>query len=105
MTSAVSQARPGCSRHEASAATASTTGVNSTVGYVTVLAAARARPAAASSAARLRKPAVTAARTASQAARASRNSANASKVANAPRNWVPARVAKSPDASSAARRP
>ena len=61
-------------------------------------------PAATSRASRARRP-QSAARTPSHAARASKNRAIASYVANAPRNWVPARVANSPAASSAARCP
>ncbi len=97
-------AGPSRRRHPARATTASATGVNKTVAYFTASAAARTRPAVTRRAVRA-QPGKSEARTPSHTASASRNNAIASKVAKAPRNCVPARVANNPVASSAALRP
>ena len=104
VSSAASHAPPRCRRHTAKATTASTTGVNSAVAYFTASAAARMAPLLTSRAVR-RRNWQSADRIPSHAARASRNSAIASKVARAPRNCVPARVANNAAASTAARCP
>ena len=104
VSSAASHAPPRCCRHTAKATTASTTGVNRAVAYFTASAAARMTPAADQQSCP-RPDWQSADRTPSHAARASRNNAIASKVAKAPRNCVPARVANNAAASSAARCP